>query len=138
MSADTESFTGGCLCRKCTYTISGPIEPAGICHCADCRKVTGSPYGVSFRVLKNRFSLSGNPAAHAKSADSGTVLTRYFCPNCGSPLFTASEENLDAIFVKAGTLDQPEHVQIERQAWVSSRVSWAAIPTGIATYQKGR
>ena len=138
MPAAAESFSGSCLCRSCSYRIEGGIEPAGVCHCEDCRKVTGSPFGVSFRVLKNRFSMTGKSASYARPADSGAVLTRHFCPSCGSPLYTESENHPDAIYVKAGTLDQPDAIHVERQAWMSSRVHWAEIPPGIATYEKGR
>ena len=138
MPAAADTFSGSCLCRECVYQIDGDIEPAGVCHCEDCRKVTGSPFGVSFRVLKDRFRLEGRTASFSKTADSGAVLTRHFCPSCGSPLFTESETHSEAIYVKAGTLDQPEAIRIERQAWMVSRVDWATIPPGVATYQKGR
>ena len=138
MPTRAEHFSGSCLCRSCVYQIDGEIEPAGVCHCEDCRKVTGGPFGVSFRVPKNRFHLTGRTASYAKPADSGTVLTRHFCPACGSPLLTESPSHPDAVYVKAGTLDQPDAIRIERQAWVSSAVAWAVVPPGIATYQKGR
>ena len=138
MHAAAETFSGSCLCRSCVYRIDGDIEPAGVCHCEDCRKVTGSPFGVSFRVLKDRFSMDGKTASYVKAADSGVMLTRHFCPSCGSPLFTESTNHPDAIYVKAGTLDQPAAIRIERQAWIASRVDWAAIPAGIASYEKGR
>ncbi|MCA8899603.1 MAG: GFA family protein [Hyphomonas sp.] len=138
MPTGAAHFSGSCLCRSCVYQIDGGIEPAGVCHCEDCRKVTGGPFGVSFRVPKDRFHITGRTASYSKPADSGTVLTRHFCPVCGSPLYTESGAHADAVYVKAGTLDQPEAITIERQAWLASAVAWAAIPPGVATYQKGR
>ncbi len=138
MPPAAETHSGSCLCQSCSYRIEGGIEPAGVCHCEDCRKVTGSPFGVSFRVLKDQFSIEGRTASYTKASDSGTMLTRHFCPLCGSPLYTESASHSEAVYVKAGTLDQPAAIRIERQAWMASRVDWAIIPPGIATYQKGR
>ena len=45
MPTGAAHFSGSCLCRSCVYQIDGGIEPAGVCHCEDCRKVTGGPFG---------------------------------------------------------------------------------------------
>jgi hypothetical protein len=131
-------FSGGCLCGACRFEIDGPLEPAGICYCEDCRRVTGTAFGVSFRVSAARFHLTEKTSSFAKTADSGVVLTRHFCGTCGSPLFTASEAHPDAIFVKAGLLDDPSAIHIEREAWTASRVQWAERPAAVMSYEKGR
>ena len=136
MPAAAEAFSGSCLCGACVYRIDGEIEPAGVCHCEDCRKVTGGPFGVSFPVPRDRFSMDGTTATYAKAADSGVMLTRHFCPSCGSPLYTESTGRPEVVYVKAGTLDQPAAIRIERQSWTASQVDWASIPTGIASYRK--
>ena len=38
--------TGGCLCEAVRYEYDGEVGPAGICHCRDCRHVTGSAFIV--------------------------------------------------------------------------------------------
>lgn len=133
------AIAGGCLCEAVRFEISGDLEPAAYCHCADCRKCTGSAFGISIPVLKSNFLLvCGNPGAFTKTGDSGNELTRHYCPQCGSPLFTSSPRHPDRVYVKAGALDEPAIVEPAYQSWVSSSVSWAAIPPGLRRYEKGR
>jgi Glutathione-dependent formaldehyde-activating enzyme len=38
--------TGGCLCGAVRYTVRGEPVHVGRCHCADCRKESGSAFTV--------------------------------------------------------------------------------------------
>src|SRR6478752_7454450 len=84
-------MTGRCLCGATAFEYSGEIGPAGYCHCSDCRRVTGSAFNVSVRVEADKFRVArGQPKGFAKLADSGNELTRHFCAECGSPIYTSS------------------------------------------------
>jgi len=131
-------ITGGCLCGACRYALDGALAPGGLCHCADCRRVTGSAFGVSFRADKSALSRTGETRVFRKRADSGQLLSRHFCPECGSPLYTESEGDPDGVFIKAGSLDRPDALTLERQMWMASKVPWADIPADIQTFDKGR
>ncbi|MGV1861584.1 GFA family protein [Rhizobium rhizogenes] len=101
-------------------------------------RCTGSAFGVSIPVLKTNFKLlSGSPRPFTKKGDGGNELTRHFCPECGSPLFTSSPRHPVRIYVKAGSLDEPALVRPAYQSWVSSSVSWATIPPSLKIYEKG-
>jgi hypothetical protein len=92
-------------------------------------------YNVSVPVDVASFKLlSGNPKGFAKTADSGNVLTRHFCPDCGSPLFTSSPHHPDRVYVKAGAFDDPSVVVPAYQSWVSSSVPWSNIPPWLPGY----
>jgi hypothetical protein len=81
--------------------------------------------------------VSGNPKGFTKRADSGTELTRHFCPDCGSPIFTASPKHPDHVYVKAGTLDDPTIVRPAHQSWISSAVPWCRIDAGLPSFPRG-
>ena len=133
------SLTGGCLCGGVRYAYEGEVGPAGYCHCADCRKVSGCAFGVSVRVEAAAFRItSGAPKGFTKAGDSGRPVTRFFCPDCGSPLYTLPPLHPDVVFIKAGSLDDPGVVRPNRQAWTRSRVDWAEIDPEIASYETSR
>src|SRR5438046_712856 len=95
--------TGGCLCGAVRYEYSGGTGPAAYCHCADCRKCTGSAFNVGVRVDARSFRVvRGQPKEFTKAADSGNYLTRHFCSECGSPLYTSSPRHPGSLYVKAG------------------------------------
>ena len=119
--------TGRCLCGNVRYQCEGNLGPAHYCHCEDCRRCTGS-INVAVQVESRSFKIiAGNPRGFTKRADSGNPLTRYFCPECGAPLYTVSPVHPDVLYVKAGSLDDPHHVQPRRQNWIQSKVSWTTI-----------
>jgi hypothetical protein len=131
--------TGGCLCGGVRYEYSGEVGAAGYCHCADCRHVSGSAFGVSVRAVAAQFRISkGSPKGYTKPGDSGRPVTRYFCPDCGSPLYTEPPLHPEVVFIKAGSLDDPGLVKPDREAWTASRVDWATIEPGIQSYPRSR
>lgn len=133
-----ETTTGGCLCGHIQFEISDQPGPAGYCHCTDCRRVTGSAFNISLPVNVAALRISsGAPKSYTTTADSGAELTRYFCPDCGSPLYTASPRHADVVYVKAGVLDDPTLVRPDHQSWVRSRVPWAAIADDLPAHARG-
>jgi hypothetical protein len=65
-------ITGGCLCGAVSYASDGPILVAAICHCADCRRCTGSAFNVSVALPPDGFRITkGVPKGFTKLADSG-------------------------------------------------------------------
>jgi hypothetical protein len=85
-----------------------------------------------FEVIK------GRPKGFTKQGDSGNELTRHFCADCGSPLFTSSPRHPDLIYLKAGALDDPKLAQPEYQSWTRSSVPWAVITPELSSYEAGR
>lgn len=130
---------GGCLCGHVRYELTQPPEGATYCHCDDCRRTTGSVFNVGVRVRRASLAiLSGTPKAYTKTADSGNLITREFCPECGSSLFTRSPAHPDYVFVKAGTLDDPSVVKPVDQIWTSKKVPWAEIDPDLPAFARNR
>ena len=134
----TNIAKGHCLCGYVSYEYSGHIGPANYCHCEDCRRSTGSAFniGVRFDVAGFRI-VSGNPKAFTKRGESGFELTRHFCPECGSPIYTSSPRHPEYIYIKAGTLDDPNLVRLTHQNWVISAVPWSKIAETLQAFTKG-
>ncbi|MCU0913547.1 MAG: GFA family protein, partial [Planctomycetes bacterium] len=70
--------------------------------------------------------------------DSGRKITREFCPNCGAPLFTRAEKYPDAVFLKAGSLDEPQQIKPSCQTWTKRAVPWAHIDERLPCFPEGR
>ena len=135
----TAALTGGCLCGAVRYSYTGEIGAAGYCHCADCRRVSGSAFGISVPVTAAGFTITkGTPKSFTKAGDSGRLVTRFFCADCGSPLYTLPPLHPDRLFIKAGSLDDPGFVRPNRQAWTASKVDWAEIDPDIRSSEKAR
>ncbi|MCJ9696945.1 Imm63 family immunity protein [Rhizobium sp. PRIMUS64] len=101
-------ITATCLCRAVQISCGNPVGPGGYCHCEDCRKSTGSAFGVNIPFEMSEFRVvCGEVGAFTKSTDAGNELTRHFCVNCGSPLYGTSPQYPGRVYVRAGVIDQP-------------------------------
>ncbi|KAF8514556.1 glutathione-dependent formaldehyde-activating enzyme [Hysterangium stoloniferum] len=106
MSSEGSSIpvTGSCLCGNVTYKIDAPITLVGICHCDNCRRVSGAAYNLGIGVPRAAINVTGETKEYVKAGGSGQDVHHVFCPNCGSPLWSASDSNKEISFVKGGTL----------------------------------
>jgi len=55
----------------------------GLCHCLDCRKLSGSPYTYNFIAHRSEIKVTGTPSKVIKTADSENTVVNYFCSDCG-------------------------------------------------------
>lgn len=134
----SRATTGRCLCGAVTFTVDGPLGPAVVCHCTDCRRCTGSAFNVGVRVERAVFRItSGAPKGFTSHGDSGRELTRHFCADCGSPLFTSAPKHPAHYFVKAGAFDDPAVVRPVRQDWMRSAVDWRAVAPDLPAFDRG-
>jgi hypothetical protein len=132
-------LSGGCLCGTVKYKYSGQFGPANYCHCRDCRRVTGSAFNVGIRLDASGLRvIAGQVKGFTKIGSSGNVITREFCLQCGSPLFTRTPTKPEIVWVKAGSVDQPELIEPAYQIWTNSQVLWAHIPPELPSYCENR
>ncbi len=138
MTSQNEN-SGRCLCGSVRFVVAGKLEPAGYCHCSDCRKFTGSAFSVTVPVAVENFKLlSGKTKGFTQIADSSNELTRYFCAECGSPIFGSSPQHPGRVSVTAGSFDDPTAVVPSHQGWLKARVTWSQIPPSLPGYERGR
>jgi len=120
------SITGGCLCKAVRYSISA-AEPlvTRVCWCRVCQFIGAGSATVNSCFPSAALSVSGELHDYSMVADSGNVSHRRFCPVCGTHLFSASEARPHLVFVRVGTLDDPEIAHPAMTIWTSSAPSWA-------------
>lgn len=133
----SEVLTGGCLCGRVRYEYTGKPEGATYCHCPDCRRTTGGAFNIGVRMRTAGLKIvSGCVKGYTKTASSGNLITREFCPECGSPLFTRSPAHPQFVYVKAGSIDDPAAVKPTHQIWTDLAVPWAYIPDNLPKFPK--
>ncbi|KAJ5555119.1 Glutathione-dependent formaldehyde-activating enzyme/centromere protein V [Penicillium sp. DV-2018c] len=103
------TFTGSCMCGGITYAIDADKYLAALCHCVDCQKWTGGAFTSNAVVPRASVKVTkGTPNSYDAIGDSGKINKHFFCPTCGSSLYTELEIMPDMTCVKAGTLDGGE------------------------------
>ncbi|KIW10596.1 hypothetical protein PV08_11560 [Exophiala spinifera] len=103
MSSTTQ---GSCLCGGIKYEFSGEPKVTALCHCIDCQKWTGGAFTSNAVVPRTSFKVTqGRPSSYDATGASGKINKHFFCPTCGSSLYTELEVMPDVTCVKAGGLD---------------------------------
>ena len=124
----TPPHAGGCLCGAIRYAVRAALGPLRVCHCTHCQKNTGTGASVNAVISASDFSVTqGTPKRFTTRADSGRTLLRYFCGDCGSPLYAHREENPERLVLKAGTLDDSSGLKITAHIWTKSARSWSHV-----------
>jgi hypothetical protein len=121
-------FSGGCLCGAVRYTCTAEPFATLYCHCRDCQHASGGPNSTIVMVPKAAVEVTqGEVRSYAKKSDGGDDVTRQFCADCGSPLFSVLGSNPDLWVIKAGSLDDPSWLVPSMNIWIDSAVPWAHI-----------
>jgi hypothetical protein len=124
----TTQHSGGCLCGAIRYAVTSPITTLRVCHCTHCQKNTGTGASVNAVLASTDFRITqGTPKRFTTKADSGRVLMRHFCGDCGSPLYAYREVSPERIVLKVGTLDDTSAMKVSAHIWTGSARPWSYI-----------
>jgi hypothetical protein len=102
----SSELVGGCLCGKIRYTVTSTPTGVSICNCRHCRKQSGSHRSLNWLVPVGALAISGELKTFEDRGDSGGVVLRQFCPDCGSPIRTIAASMPGFEILKSGTLDE--------------------------------
>ena len=109
-----------------------PVELV-FCHCAACRKATGSAFAaVAPMSADNLELLSGDEAIRFHTSSPG--VHRHFCGQCGSPLYSRRDAKPGLLRLRVGTLDTDWNTQPTMHIFVGSKAPWDVIADGAPHY----
>lgn len=69
-----------CACGEIVLTITGTPSATVMCHCKDCQRRTGSPFGVGNYYTPDQVEIAGSPKTYERGTDSGNRLRNFFLP----------------------------------------------------------
>ncbi|WP_372837926.1 GFA family protein [Phaeovulum sp.] len=121
-----QRFTGGCLCGKVRVVALGAPYRVGICHCLDCRKHHGALFHASAVFAKDAVAVTGETRSYAG---------RYFCPVCGSSVYSQSGDETE---LHLGALDAPSQLRPTYELWTIRRETWLPAFPDMHQYERDR
>lgn len=129
-------ITGGCLCGAVRYRCGGEALMMGHCHCEDCRRSSGTGHASLMAVPEDALALTGEVKGYDRPADSGNMVTRAFCPTCGSWIYSKNVAMPGMIFFTAGSLDDLEIFQPQMHVYRMRAASWDAPSEGVPMFDR--
>jgi hypothetical protein len=128
-------FTGGCLCSNIRYECLAEPIFMGNCHCRDCQRATGSAFAAALLVPRDSVAIAGEVKYHDVIGDSGATVSRGFCPNCGSRLFS-KPPHPELMGILAGSLDDPSEFQPGIDFYTTSAQPWDVMNPDLPKFAK--
>ena len=120
-------FSGKCLCGNVSYQCHSEPKAIFNCHCEDCRRATGSVFGTNLFVSESEVEISGEVSSYSHISDSGSTMTKRFCPNCGSLLVGSNSAKPNVVSIRAGTVDQLALIKPQINLFMDKKVPSTSI-----------
>lgn len=120
----SEGFSGRCLCGDVRYESTMSPQLVAHCHCEDCRRSSGTGHGTHIVLPEDAFSVTGEVRFYDRPADSGNIVSRGFCPTCGSAIYSKNSGLPGMVFPRASSLDDLNMVAPSMVVYASRAADW--------------
>jgi hypothetical protein len=128
-------FTGGCMCGAIRYECSAEPIAMGNCHCRACQQAAGTAFVAAMLVPRDAVKIVGDVKYYDAIGDSGSIVGRGFCPNCGARLFSKPPIP-EFLGIMAGSLDDPSEFQPSMDIYTASAQPWDYMNPDLPKYPK--
>lgn len=119
----SENITGSCLCGKVKYEIENQFARFFLCHCAQCRKITGSAHASNLFGDPEGFNWTAGEKIVKRFDYPNRGFTNAFCGECGSGVPYLNQSST-AIVVPAGSLDTEPKFTSSSRIFHVERAEW--------------
>ncbi|MBL4907493.1 MAG: GFA family protein [Sneathiella sp.] len=116
-------ISGECLCSEVMYEIENTFSRFFLCHCEQCRRISGSAFAANLFGDPAQFKwLDGEEKVRTFKLLNRDI-TKAFCKNCGSgvPFFNTHQT---AVIVPAGSLNAEPHFSAQDKIFMNEQTDW--------------
>jgi len=98
-----------CACGRLTAAATGEPVQISLCHCLECKRRTGSAFGMQATWLDEQVAIRGEAREFQRFGDDGGHWVREsFCPNCGVRVFYRIELRPGMVSIPVGAFADPD------------------------------
>jgi len=115
--------TGGCMCDKVRYQVTGKPFSVSYCHCLSCRRHSGAPVVTLVGLKQDQVEFT---EGERKIYESSPGVGRGFCGDCGTPISWEGDggELGPLVELHINTFDDPNQFPPEQHIHHDERLSW--------------
>ena len=121
----SKTLAGSCLCGAVRYAVADEFKYAVNCHCADCRRATGSAFKAFAGIERAKLSLTQGEAQVLIYGDAA-VNHDVHCKVCGSLLYSVVQAGA-YVHVTLGTLVDAPKIRPTAHIFVGDKAPWFEI-----------
>lgn len=128
-----------CACGGVSLAVKGRVLTMMMCSCEDCQKATGSGHAALALFRASDVTVTGETRSFTLPSNSGASLTRWFCPNCGTPLFGRTSRAETITIVPVGLFGRAAHWYRPSQLiFARSHHDWDVVDAALPRWQTYR
>jgi len=127
-----------CQCGRLSVGLPGPTLAVVACHCVDCQRRSGSPFGVLAYYPADQLSIEGDAKRFERPTAEGNTFETFFCPECGSTVYAKAGKHPTMIGVAVGAIADPAFNSPVRSVWEQSMHHWVTMPANAQHFPRGR
>lgn len=128
-----------CQCGALTAKVAAEAQPMTVlCHCRDCQRRSGSPFGIIAYFPTETVTISGQAREFTRPTDEGNSFTGGFCPQCGSTVYARASKYPAILGVPVGAFADPDFPVPARSVYEQTRHDWVHLPDGMPRHPRGR
>ena len=123
-------MTATCACGQVSITVNAAATMHGICHCTNCKRRTGSAFGISAYFDKSAVAgVRGQTKVYAfHHAAQKHDQERHFCVTCGTTLFWYVSTLPEKIGIAGGCFADDDLAEPTYSIADKKRAPWLALP----------
>lgn len=91
-----------CACGGVRIALKGRVLSMFLCSCEDCQRASGAGHAAIVLARPSDVTIAGETRSFARPANSGAIMTRSFCPQCGTPIVGHSSRAPDVLMLPVG------------------------------------
>ena len=130
------THTGRCYCGELSYEFDDPIQSQILCHCRECRYLSGGAANTSVIISEKTFRFTrGNPKIFKRN-DLEKPRARYFCGTCGTHICVESPPRPGMLVLKIGTLDDHSWFSPQSAIYCIDKQPYHLIPEEIPSFER--
>lgn len=127
-------MTGSCHCGSIKFEITDKPKITVNCHCDECKKRNGSAFSTYIAVAEGDFVLTNG--GHAlKQYEITSEGIKYFCPECGSPIYNKNYRFPGLYMVFYGAFTQAKDYKPAFNVFCASKHDWVDAISDITSFQ---
>lgn len=128
-----------CQCGRLTAEIDPTAEPIGVvCHCHDCQRRSGSPFGALAYLPEDMVAIAGSRTEFTRTTDAGNEFTNGFCPGCGGTVYTYPSKYPGMVGIAYGALAGEDVPMPVRSVYERSAVPWLSLSEDMDHHPVGK
>jgi hypothetical protein len=126
-----------CCCGSLKAEAEGEPAAISMCHCIECQRRTGAPFGIGAYYEDAQVRVSGASTVFVREIE-GRKLRFHFCPNCGSTVYWQTDNHPGRYGIAVGAFADPHFPKPMRSVFERSRHDWVEVAADIPGFVAGR